>query len=377
MKYWRILVVIIMALGIVWVGCSDDDDTGTNGGNGDTTVTVDIGPEGGIVMITGEVTLTIPPGAVTDTVAFSIAHNGSPTPPGGTMCFVTPVYTIEPSGTNFTPGNEPLLAITYSESNLHGADENDVDICTCGGSVWSSLSTTVESNNNMAITEIDHLSDFTVMVDTSSAAEGVYAAMVVSRMITFYGGSPFRMDNITARFDSAYAPCTVVDPQQADSVICNEFGLTWISDMDLYMYMPMGGYEYLELGETYIFDVDASPTVPSLTDSVDFPATETYITSPDNDDNVSLSGFGVTWTGAGAGTVLLVLSTDQADSAVMLEVSNSGSYSFTSDDLQDLQSGEYGLTLFNDNINYIDATGYDPRSYIKARMISGILINLQ
>jgi len=377
MKYWRILVIIIMTLGIVWVGCSDDDDSGTNGGNGDTPVTVDIGPEGGVVMITGEVVLTIPPDAVTDTVAFSIARNNSPTSPGGTMCFVTPVYTIEPSGTDFTSGNEALLTITYNETNLHGADENDVDICTCGGSVWSPLSTTVESNNNMAITEIDHLSDFAVMVDTASPAEGVYAAMVVSRMITLYGSTPFRMDGITARFDSAYAPCVVVDPQQADSVTCNDFALTWIPDMDLYMYMPVSGYEYLELGETYVFEVEASLTVPSLTDSIDFPATENYITYPVGDANVSLSGFDVTWTGAGSGNVLLVLSNDAGDSTVMLEVPNSGSYSFTSDDLQDIQSGEYGLMLFNDNINYIDATGYDPRSYIKARMISSILINLQ
>jgi len=147
--------------------------------------------------------------------------------------------------------------------------------------------------------------------------------------------------------------------------------------MDLYMYMPVSGYEYLELGETYVFEVEASLTVPSLTDSIDFPATENYITYPVGDANVSLSGFDVTWTGAGSGNVLLVLSNDAGDSTVMLEVPNSGSYSFTSDDLQDIQSGEYGLMLFNDNINYIDATGYDPRSYIKARMISSILINLQ
>ncbi len=358
------------------------DDSGTNSGNGSTPVQSSIGPEGGTIEMTGKASLTVPAGALSDTVDFSIEINGSPDPPGGSMGFVSSAYTIEPTGTQFsTPA---VVRINYNEQDLGGGDEDSVKIYTNDGSAWDPLSTTVNEVTNQATTEVTHLSDFAVMVDTtSSVSEGVFAALAVGRSIMVFEKSPksipSRMDVIVARFDSTYAPCSPITPLQANSVTCNEYTLTWQSVSNLYSYSDCMNPEFIDLGEKYRFNVVGGGAVPSLVDSIDFPTLEPYITDPSMNAILSLSGFSVTWTGTGDGEVYLILveESGQGDSSLFIQTPNNGSYTFSAAQLSGLAAGEYGMVMVYENWDYINVAGFDSRSFIRARVINTTLIVLQ
>ncbi|MDH4156381.1 MAG: hypothetical protein OEW00_03785 [candidate division Zixibacteria bacterium] len=184
------------------------------------------------------------------------------------------------------------------------------------------------------------------------------------------------MDMILTRVDSAFAPCDTIKPQQAGGVACNLYTLDWSTQFKRYEYygsmMP-----FIQLGETYTFNVMANTAVPAMTDSVDFPNSETYITSPSNGASVSKNGFGVGWAGFGSGDVRLVLVSDVGDTSVVIETANDGNYWFSQTDLAGVYPGEHGVVLFHENTKYVDAAGYDPRSVIKARVMSTVLVTIQ
>ena len=289
------------------------------------------------------------------------------------MKFVSPVYTIGPSGTDF---NEPVgITIMYNQASCGSADENSVTVYTNEGSGWEELPTTVAAELNAAAVSVSHLSDFAAAVDTSSAAEGVFAAMAVGRTITPYGEELMKIDLITARFDSSLAPCTPISPQQAASVTCNEYELSWVSELDMYQYI---GSEFIEFGGQYIFEIEGNASVPSFADTIDFPVDETYITDPESNDIKSLSGFNVTWeSGTGVGNVYLFILDIESDTAVFVETPNDGNYTFNSTALNGLTAGYYGLLLVHENWDYITAEGIDPTSFIRARVINTVQIFLQ
>ena len=100
MKKGKVIFVAALLPVLFCLGCSDDDK-GTDGDNGDQPVTASIGPEGGSVSIAGEVTLVILSGALSETIDFTITKKDVLAPPPGTKAYVSPNYSIEPSGTNF------------------------------------------------------------------------------------------------------------------------------------------------------------------------------------------------------------------------------------------------------------------------------------
>ena len=374
MRTGKLIFIAALLPVLFCLGCSDDDK-GTDGdNNGDQSVTASIGPEGGSLSIPGEVTLVIVTGALSETIDFTITKSDALAPPPGTRAYVSPNYSVEPSGTNFDI--PAAITIKYNPALLGGADEQSVEVFCRDASGWEAAPTTVSAPTDQAIGVIDHLSDFAVLADTSSPAEGVFGLFVVARSVMFIEQQLFRMDMILTRFDSAFAPCDTVKPQQAGGVACNQYTLDWSTMFKRHEYLG-GMVPFIELGETYIFDVTAKAAVPAMTDSVDFPNTETYITSPLGGATVNKSGFAVSWAGYGSGEVRLVLVSDVGDTSVVVETANDGNYSFSQSQLSGVFPGEHAIVLFHENTNYVDAAGYDPRSVMKARVMSTVMVDIQ
>jgi hypothetical protein len=373
---WGMVLLLAMALAL---GCSDDDEeTPTNGTNPPTTTTVD--PTGGVLQIAGAVVLGIPPGALTDTVEFTVQQNTSPAAlPDG--FFASNVYTIGPAGQTFAV--PALLSLTFDEAKLGKPFDTSLEIFTNDGTGWSSLSTTLDSAGHMAMATVTHLSDFAVCADTADTpvtpAEGFSAALVVGRLIY---DSTFYIDGISAKFDSSLSPCTIVNPQQADSVECNQALLEWWPLGNFYK-SPDMYYDFLFPGNDYVFTVYGNAAVPSLVDTITFPSLEPYITYPSNGATVSrLSELVMTWAGSGSGTVGIFMGPSQTgaitDTSFFVEVPNSGSFTINTALMQTFGTGEHGIVLIHQNRKPITATGYNSEtSFIAGRMINAINITLQ
>ena len=381
MKSWMLFIVLLLASALVWVSCSSDT---TEPEDTDYTLLAEgsIGSDGDSINVPGEITLTIPAGALDSTIDFAIKEHNVFDSIGGTKVFLSSVYTIEPAGTQFI--NNAAVTIHYEDTGLGSADESSIEIYTNSGNGWSALTSVAYETGNYAIASISHLSDFAAVVDTAftyEPANGVFAELVVSRMIIISGDTINNIDNIQARFDSAYAPCEGVQPLQADYVICNNDTLTWNSILDFYNYYDPYRPLDFDLGETFTFDVIGNDIVPSLTDSIDFPISAPYITSPEDSSDVSLDGFDVIWDeGAGDGFVELILfmgGVTSTDSVVWDSTANDGSYSFTGEQFSSLQPGTYALLLNHYNKDFIEVEGYDSRSFIAARVMHMITVYLQ
>ena len=365
------LLVGLLALALAF-GCSSDDNS--TGGDDDHGTVITVGTEGGTLAIGSDVTLEIPPYALSDSVDFTIGQNSSPAPAGGTRDMVSPCYTIGPSGTQFAV--PAAITVNYDVSGFDNVDEESLIIYTNSGSGWDALATEIDLGANNASASVTHLSDFAVMLDTSSAAEGVYAKLVLARMIYYMGeGDPYRVDIITASFDSGYGPCTVLHPLQPSGVTCNDFTLNWVDEMGSFTYAEHLGF--LKLDTNYVFEVISGGEVPSLTQAITFPSVEPYFTSPTHGSTVSRSGFATTWSGSGSGTVEIIMVDPAAgDSAVWVSTVNDGSYSFNGDQLASLTPGGYVMVLNHYNRESIVADGYDPRSIIAARVMHTVMITI-
>jgi len=214
---------------------------------------------------------------------------------------------------------------------------------------------------------------------TGAPAEGVFAAFAVARMIMFVEDDLFRFDEIVARFDSAYAPCDPVSPWEADGVTCNEFSLNWDPELNLHKYTDPLLQPFIDLSGDYIFNIEGTPNIPSLVDTINFPDYEPYITDPANDDTLSLSGFDVVWLSSGGGTVRFIIMSGNDSTGVTVETDNDGGYTFTSTDMEPLDdvAGDYMIMMIHQNSEAIVADGYDSRSFIWARTINVTSIRLE
>lgn len=357
------------------IGCSDKS---SNPANTDTPLASGaIGPLGGILTVPNQITLTIPPGALDDTINFSITLNSSPGAPSGTMGLISPCYTINPAGTVFA--NDAAIMIAYSIAHIGGGHESSAKAYTHGQLGWEELVSVVDTSTNTVVAAVEHLSDFAVLVDTSSPAEGVYVIGVVARQMTVIPGfdSLMRIDGISARFDSAYAPCEPEQPLQADSVFCNDYRLNWNASQHLFNYSQIYPMSFLNLDSIYTFRIVGNSSVPSFTKAVRFPASEPYLTYPSVYDTVSRSGFTATWANSGSGTVWLVMMNDQDTTHINFETANDGSHTFTAAQLTGLAEGDYGLIMTYANSVSVNTQGYDPRSAIIAKVISTAVFYLR
>jgi len=381
-----LLLLIILGMSVTLiVGCSSSGGSGPDGDD-DQPAENSIGPAGGDVELDGQARLSVPAGALGDTVDFTIEENNSPAAPPAGMDLCSDCVTIGPSGTNF--GTPATVTVEYDPADLAGGDEADVVVYTDDGRGWTALTTTVDEGENEASAEVSHLSDFAAMIDTTGGgqqADGVFAALKVARGITYMEMANrdsviLMSDFLQAWFDSTVAPCAPNTPIRVDSVWCENganYPLTWSVPETLYSYMQFFPLDFLVEGETYTFHVDGGGDVPNLTASIDFPESTPYITDPVTQQHVSLSGFTVTWEGhEGPGTVhLSVLEQGVLEGGVFVETENDGSYTFTSGQLSELVPGYQGaITLNYFNKEFIDETGFDDESYIEAKVTHGVLV---
>ena len=213
-------------------------------------------------------------------------------------------------------------------------------------------------------------------------ANGVYAKLIVARIITEISGFTYKMDSIEAVFSNYYDPCTVISDLQPTSVSCSDangtnYDLIFTNNMYLYN-DPLDIDGFLGLGLEHEFDVVESLEVPALTRSIDLPATEPIITAPASSANISKNNdLTVTWQGNTGGNVSIVLlSVYNPSELISVVTGDDGSYTFTAAQLSSLNNGQYYIHVERFNEEFITAPGYDDRSIIRARLLSSILINL-
>lgn len=378
-KYAFFLIISVFALAL-FMGCSggDDDDVIVNPPEEDTLImTETIGPDGGTIEIAGEVVLEIYEGALTDSVEFSIVENDSPSGISPPLRFVSPCYTIEPSGIVFD-SNTAELSITYYDSLLTGgAVEDSIVLYTWVDSAWEPLATDVDTLHNIVSSDIFHLCDFAAAADTTSPPPPpVYAELFVARTFLHDAGGDDTTDVLSAFFNSGYSPGGPYTPLQADSVKCNEFPLPWDESRDMHVY---DGTEIIELNSDYVFVVFASDDVPELEDTIPFPDREPDITSPTYDEAVSISGFTVQWSDFGGGgqvQVQLVLR-DSAGVVFDIQVPNNGAYPVTEDDYDRTPGVDVELYLIFENRSLIDVEGYHSESFVAGRVVSIVVFRLE
>lgn len=368
------LAMFIIMVALIF-GCTDKSN---NPSNPDLPLASGaIGPAGGILTVPNKITLTVPAGALDSTINFSITLNNSFGAPSGTMGLISPCYTVNPAGTVFTGG--AAIAISYATVNIGGGHEESAKVYTYGTYGWEELPSVVDTSTNTIVAAIEHLSDFAVLVDTSSPAEGIYVLAVVARQMTVILGfdSLMRIDGISARFDSAYAPCEPEQPLRADSVFCNQYRLNWNPSQNNFYYNQLYPMNFIKLDSIYTFRVFGNSHVPSFTKAVRFPASEPYITFPSMDDTVSRSGFTATWANSGQGTVWLVMLKDEDTTHLNFETANDGSYTFTAGQLSSFVEGDYGLIMTHANSVTVSTQGYDPRSTVIAKVVSTAVFYLR
>ena len=378
----KITTILLSFSILLTISCSDD--SGTDSPDVPQTVSGTSGPTGGTLEIPGVITLDVPVGALSLETDFTITRNDSPPDPDGTLGPVSSDYTIEPSGTDFSVPAE--ITLLYDPSDMGGGQEHEITLYTHDGSSWSALTTQGDTAANTASADIVHLSDFCAMVDTSLALQGdVYAKLVVAKTVVYadMGGTGFvyEIDRAIAVFDSAYAPCVPVLPIHNVTVSCDGNTLGWNDDLEQYVYPAIDNpipITFLTPDEYYHFVVTPGSGVPALEDSILFPWHKPYITSPTSDEPVSgSSSLTVEWENGEGGTVELILIDNDGDSAFFVETDNDGSYTISSIHLDDLDPGDYSLTLNHYNMENISETGYDPRGFIAARVMNTVLITIQ
>ena len=139
--------------------------------------------------------------------------------------------------------------------------------------------------------------------------------------------------------------------------------------------------EFLVLNGEYVFNVDPGGGVPALSEMIAMPSCDPYIISPCPafTCEVPTTGFTLTWGNyTCGGEVRILILKDGADSTgVDILTTNDGSYNLTASDLSVITdlTKEYAVVLIHQNMRNINAAGYDPRSWIWARIMSITRVN--
>ncbi len=348
---------------------ADGYDPNSTIGAGTTNITMinlsaggGIGPDGGILPLGDDGYLDIPSGALSTEVDFTATVNSSPTPAPEGWAFMTPVYTIEPTGTTFAVDAE--LHFDYDEADLDGNDESSIVIFTDTGSGWVQIACEVYESMDYVEADIDHLSDFVAMVEVDIPAQGVYCELLVRRTMTYSDPLVLRAEYISARFDEAVS-ADPVTPLDADGVTFDIRDLMWDPGDENYFFMTMIPGEILTLGADYTFTIDGDDDVPDLTQVVTHISHEPYITNLATLDVVSTSGFDVEWGGDDGGLIHLTIYGEDDLVAFTVETENDGLYSITADDLAGVSVSIIGLELSCIRTGDIDEVGYDSNSFWK------------
>jgi len=264
-----------------------------------------VGSEGGIVLLGDDGRLSIPAGALDETIAFTAAVNSSPPagPDGYTR--LTPVYSVGPAGTVFS--SPATVEMEYDPDDLDGAPEESIVILRHDGTDWEVLSSDVDTYEQTVSAEVSGLSDFVAAVPVQG--EGVYTALRISRSRTSMYGTHVTVDVLAARFDAVVDETSVV-PLQAGGVSFGAWEMIW-DGRDQYEYFDFSEMAFLTFDSDYTFVVTASDDVPAIDQTISLPGSDIAITGLGDDPELSLDGFTLTWDGATPGsTVRIVIIAD-------------------------------------------------------------------
>ncbi len=329
---------------MIFIGCSSDDDPVAPPATGAKAT---IGTAGGTLEIPGGLAMTVPADALTGDIDFAADVN--PSPPAGPTDFIllSPVYSIEPSGTDFA--ETTLLQMNYSEALLAGASEGDIVIFTHTGIGWEELRCMVFPDDNLVEAGISHLSDFVVAVPMPVEPDPIYAQLVVHRQITAEDILKFEKIPVFIMADQLFAQFTTVDdgkpsnPLQAESVAFGEWDLEW--GMNAYGYSNSTTPAFLTLGETYDFVVVGSEEVPSLTLPVPIMEVAPYVTNLTADQAADLAGFTLEWSGSAPTGSVDFQMRGLDNTRLDYSVPNTGSYTFSGAELSGLPAGTGSISL--------------------------------
>jgi len=223
---------------------------------------------------------------------------------------------------------------------------------------------------------------------------GIYAELMIHRSQYISKGIPpdpdeiIRIDYVSARFDSVYAPDGPVHPKQPAAVSYNAGGdvhMVWNEARKSYYYDNPYNLWFLAPGYDYTFTVTEGDGVPALTKTIYYPECGPYLDSPDAFSNVSKDGFEVTWAGhdtfddCPANIRIRIMDMGPLTwTNVDLMVPNTGSYTLTEGDLSGLDPMTYQIqvVLIIETREFIDEPGYDPRSWAWARTHSTLFLYL-
>ncbi len=186
-------------------------------------------------------------------------------------------------------------------------------------------------------------------------------------------GEYFVVDNITARFDSAYAPDDAIIPIQADAVTVNGNAMYWGSFEGEYYYFEESSMPWLINGGTYTFEVTGNTKLPSLTLETTYLECAPVITYPASGNTIYSAGFTTQWEGTCEGNVVLTFILNGTDTAdVWIVTENDGEYQFTADDLSPLggYTGVISEVIIFEDRYYIEKTGYQALSEVIMRRTS-------
>jgi len=281
-----------------------------------------------------------------------------------------------------------IIAENISETYLQ------VDNLSYGTEYWWE----VNSRDSRGCNAGGQLGHFTTTPDPA-LYHGIYAELMIHRSQYISKGIPpdpdelIRLDFVSARFDSVYAPDGPDVPKQPAAVECTQTGaaagrdLWWVDSWKWYYYNnPVAGY-FLGPGQEYYFTITSGDDVPSLeTDPILFPECGPYLNSPDAYTYVSKEGFEVTWSGhdafADCPAEVRIRVMDMGPltwTDIDLMVPNTGSYTFRPADLSGLDPMTYQIqvVLIIETKEYIDEPGYDPRSWAWARTHSSLMLYLE
>jgi hypothetical protein len=213
---------------------------------------------------------------------------------------------------------------------------------------------------------------------TAGGSDVIFADLTLTRRQSKSGIELTVIDNIVARFDEEYAPRFATRPLQPAAVTCGGYDLYWQDTRFRYYYESTLDYDFLVPGTEYTFTITEGDGVPSHTEAITFPECAPLITSPASYDPISLTGFTVNWSGFDDFTdcdrqvSITILEMSGDSTGVYVTTDNDGSYTFTAGELSaiDPSTIELQIVLIVENVRNIDAAGYDPRSWIRARTLT-------
>ena len=377
-RWMKRLLPAVTLMAIALCGGCDDDDSCTctltmpEGDPEVATVTGTVGADGGVVILDDAISLGIPAGALAADTEFTITSDPATAfEQADHRRPESPVYTVTPRGAGVA---DPLqVTVHYDPTTLETNYPAALRLYADSGKGWQELETTLNGDLGLAQALIDTVSD--IVLTAPNPGEGVYVEYGTVLSYIFDTSGYFRHDQVYARFDVACAD----EPQQpllASTVYGSGAGWTeqlLSTGLDFQFYSSAS---FLTIGGAYHLNVNSSASVPTAYLEGHVTDRQVFVTAPAFEGDVSRDGFTVTWSGTDAGGEVTLCLDQFGSRFAEVTVANTGSYTFTTDQLAAIDNGVVLLVGIWQKSTPVFHLGYDPRSRCLQSCVSYIDINL-